>query len=66
MVEHRGQGERSFGSTFQVSYPSIAGATRLSGFVRRLGASGPLAAGGDGAHIPCCWGRWHNAAVCRS
>jgi hypothetical protein len=37
----------------------------LSGFVRRLGGrrQRPLAAGGDGAHIPCCWSRWHNAGV---
>jgi hypothetical protein len=32
---------------------------QLSGFVRRLGGR----PGGDGADIPCCWGRWHNAGV---
>ena len=38
---------------------------QLSGFFRRLGGrrQRPLVAGGDGAHIPCCWGRWHNAGV---
>ena len=38
---------------------------QLSGFSWRLGGrrQRPLAAGGDGAHIPCCWSRWHNAGV---
>ena len=28
-------------------------------FPARGRCSRPLVAGGDGAQIPCCWGRWH-------
>jgi hypothetical protein len=41
--------------------------SRRMRFARRANISPrrrrPLVAVGDGAHIPCCWGRWHKAGV---